>query len=400
MTDRPLRIAIVHPDLGLGGAERLVVDAAVELQARGHQVSIVTGSHNPARAFRETTDGSLQIHVRGGWIPLHVGGRLRAPAAIARAIVGALAALRAAERPDVVLCDVTPHVIPLLRALRPSLPVVFYCHYPDQLLTPRRRGWYHWYRAPIDALEEAGVRMASAVLVNSHYTGKAFAVTYPRGRTPQVVYPGVDVDRWSPRRTPSSGSGAMILSVARFERAKNVMLAVDAFAALRRRVSADTRASLRLVLAGGFDPRLTECVETLDGLMRAVAAHGLEPHVDLRPSLPDADLHALMTDALAVVCTPTNEHFGYVPVEAMACGRPVVAVAGGGFAETVVDGETGYLVPPTPEAVAGALARLVEDPSLADQLGRAGRARAVSVLSRSAFGDRLEAVVRRVCTQV
>lgn len=54
-------MAFIHPDLGLGGAERLIVDAAVGLQRRGYDVTIFTGYHNPNHAFPETIDGSLKV---------------------------------------------------------------------------------------------------------------------------------------------------------------------------------------------------------------------------------------------------------------------------------------------------------------------------------------------------
>lgn len=55
------RLAFLHPDLGLGGAERLIVDAAVGLQQRGYQVTIYTGYHDKGHAFPETTDGTLNV---------------------------------------------------------------------------------------------------------------------------------------------------------------------------------------------------------------------------------------------------------------------------------------------------------------------------------------------------
>jgi len=393
--DRPLRVAILHPDLGLGGAERLIVDAALELQHRGHRVTIFTGSHDPARAFEETCDGTLDVRVCGGRLPLHAAGRLRVVGAITKMATGAAAILRDEARPDVVLCDVVPHVIPLFRMLRRELPVVFYCHFPDQLLTPPRRGLYRWYRSPIDALETAGTARAAAVLVNSRYTSGVFARTYPGiGITPDVVYPGVDTDRWTPQPAPPRGR-TTIVSVARFERSKNVALAITAFAALRTLVPPEVWAPLRLVLAGGFDARLTDCVETLDELRRLTRSSGIEDRVDFHPSCPEADLRALVADASAVVYTPEHEHFGYVPVEAMACGRPVVAVASGGPCETVVDGETGFLVPPTTEAFADALARLISNAAIADRMGAAGRARVETTFSRATFGAHLDATLRR-----
>jgi alpha-1,3/alpha-1,6-mannosyltransferase len=398
-SDRPLRVAILHPDLGLGGAERLIVDAALELQARGHRVTIFTGSHDPARAFGETCDGTLDVRVHGARLPLHVGGRLRVAAAIAKTAIAARAVLRDTDRPDVVLCDVVPHVIPLFRALRRQLPVLFYCHFPDRLLTPPRRGAYRWYRAPFDALESAGTSMAATVFVNSRYTAGVFARAYPAlTLAPEVLYPGVDVERWAPGPAPPAGR-TTIVSVARFERSKNAELAIAAFATLRELLPPALFAPLRLAMAGGFDARLPECVETLAELRRVAQASDLGDRIDFLPSCPESGLRALVAGALAVAYTPEHEHFGYVPVEAMACGRPVVAVASGGPLETIVDGETGFLVAPTAGAFAGALAQLVAAPDRAGRMGEAGRARVVAHFSRAAFGARLDAAVRDAVTR-
>lgn len=57
--ERKLRIAIIHPDLGIGGAEKLVVDTALGLQARGHEVELLTSHHDPKHCFEPTRDGEL-----------------------------------------------------------------------------------------------------------------------------------------------------------------------------------------------------------------------------------------------------------------------------------------------------------------------------------------------------
>lgn len=68
------------------------------------------------------------------------------------------------------------------------------------------------------------------------------------------------------------------------------------------------------------------------------------------------------------------EPFGRVVVEAMMCGRPVVATRGGGVTEIIRDGETGLLVPPADApALAAALGRILTDPTLAEKLGKKGR---------------------------
>ncbi|QQR73859.1 MAG: glycosyltransferase family 4 protein [Holophagales bacterium] len=86
---------------------------------------------------------------------------------------------------------------------------------------------------------------------------------------------------------------------------------------------------------------------------------------------------AILADVAVLVHPAEQESFGRVLVEAMAAGRPVVAPRGGGAAEIVVDGETGFLVPcGDAAAMAAAVTRLLESPDLARRMGEAGRARA------------------------
>ena len=90
--------------------------------------------------------------------------------------------------------------------------------------------------------------------------------------------------------------------------------------------------------------------------------------------------------------TPQHEHFGIVPLEAMAAARPVVACDNGGPLESVPDGAGGFLREPTPAAWAGALEALL-DARAAAKMGAAARAHVASAFSRAAFGDRLDAHV-------
>lgn len=81
---------------------------------------------------------------------------------------------------------------------------------------------------------------------------------------------------------------------------------------------------------------------------------------------------------LLVLPSVRPEPFGMVVLEAMASGRPVIATAHGGPLETIIDGETGYLVPPAhPDDLANALRQLANDPDLCERQGKNGRARAI-----------------------
>ncbi len=393
--NRRLKIAVLHPYLGLGGAERLIVDAAIELQAAGHRVTVFTTHHDPERSFEVTRDGRLDIRVHGNFLPRAVGQRLRAPCTIARMGVLACAPALRANSYDVVLCDLVAHIVPLVRR-RTHAKVVFYCHFPDRLLAPQRGALYRMYRIPIDRMEEWGLRLSHRVLVNSQFTAACFRRSFSRlAALPlDVVYPGVELEVASGR--DGGAASLTIACIGRFAPEKNQRLAIQAMAALRERIAASVFADVRLVIAGGYDQRLREQRGTLYDLQRAAAQHGLSGQIDLRCSPHDAERAALLSACRCVVYTPMDEHFGLVPVEAMAAAKPVVAVDSGGVRETVCHERTGLLCPPTPDAFADSLARLLTDDDLARRMGREGRARAEQLFSRAAFGGRLEAILHAV----
>lgn len=130
-------------------------------------------------------------------------------------------------------------------------------------------------------------------------------------------------------------------------------------------------------------------------LILQVAELGLQDAVAFLPSFTDAQRSALLAAATVVVYTPQNEHFGIVPIEAMAAGKPVVACSSGGPKESIADGETGLLCDPTPAAFAAALGRLLEGGGKeATRMGKAARARVEAMFSRPAFGSTLDKYVR------
>jgi len=166
-----------------------------------------------------------------------------------------------------------------------------------------------------------------------------------------------------------------ILSVGRLVPRKGVDTVIQALALLRDKGFPDTEL---LIVGGkanagsGADPEATR-------LALLAAELGLGKHVTFQGQVPREDMPGIFRSADAVVCTPWYEPFGIVPLEAMACGIPVVAAAVGGLADTVLDNATGIHVPPrAPEATADALAMLLSSPQLRQELGAAGRIRAAA----------------------
>ncbi|MGH8905224.1 MAG: glycogen synthase [Egibacteraceae bacterium] len=119
----------------------------------------------------------------------------------------------------------------------------------------------------------------------------------------------------------------------------------------------------------------------------------------LRETLPRPDLAQILSHASVFVCPSVYEPFGMVNLEAMACQAPVVATAVGGIPEIVVDGETGYLVPPgDPGALAERINLLLADRALQRRFGKAGRARVLACFSWTTVAERTAALYDRLCS--
>lgn len=404
-----LSVVFVHPDLGIGGAERLVVDSASALQRRGHRVSVWTAHHDRSHCFPETRH-TLAVQVRGDWLPRSVCGGMRALCAWLRVLyVCVCVAWSEHGEADVFVCDQVALAVPLLRWLVPRARVIFYCHFPDLLLSGERHGLLkRCYRRPLDWLEEWCTGVAHHVFVNSRFTEQVFRETFlSLASLPvQVLHPALNGSSFDHTKavpdtqlcqlilgsdSPSSQCPRFILSLNRYERKKNVVLAVDTLALLL-----DEFSDLRLVIAGGYDRLSVENVQHYAELARACESRGVSARVTMLRSPDDALKRQLLRKCSMLLYTPSDEHFGIVPLEAMYSSRPVVAVDSGGPRETVQHELTGLLCPATAESFSEAAARLLREPELADRMGIAGKQRVQSYFSLEAFAEQLDEVVRQV----
>ena len=199
-----------------------------------------------------------------------------------------------------------------------------------------------------------------------------------------IVPNGLDVDRFAHPGPPAEGMppGRLLLWVGRLDPQKGFPVLIRAFARL-----ADAFPDLWLLVAG--DGRDRGAAGSLpEAVRRRVRMLGAVRHEDLPPYHAAAEVFVSSATA--------RESFGYVLVEAMAAGLPVVATDIAGYREVVRDGVEGLLVPPNdPDALARALARILSDPGLAARLGVAGRERARG-FAWDFIVPRIEAIYRRV----
>lgn len=400
-----VRVVFIHPDLGIGGAERAVVDAALALKSRGHEVEFVTSHHNPSHCFQETKDGRLKVTVAGDWLPRKIFNRFYALCAYIRMIyVAAYLVFFSSIRYDLVFCDQISACLPILKLV--AAKVIFYCHFPDLLLTQRKTFWKQMYRAPLDFIEEKTTGMADCILVNSKFTASVFHETFIRLQhiQPEVLYPIPDFSAFDlPVDAPDPSlnllrSKFIFLSINRYERKKNLPLAIRAYGKL---MELKPDADANLIIAGGYDNRVVENVEHHMELVNLCKQLELDQRVTFLRSFSDAQKRTLLAYSTCLIYTPDREHFGIVPIEAMYMKCPVIAIKSGGPLETIEDSVTGFLCEPdNEEEMARAMLKFVEDPNLAGKLGEAGRSRVTNMFSFVNFTNKLDSIVQHFTSRI
>lgn len=211
---------------------------------------------------------------------------------------------------------------------------------------------------------------ARLVAVNSEETGRAFTKAGGEANKVRIVYNGFDPAKakiYEPgaaarlRAELGLGPQPLVGLFGRLSEWKGQHVFLEAIAAME---------GVQAVIAGGalfgqeaYEARIREQASHL-GLDGRVRFLGFRSDVPELMAAMDAVAHT------SIVAEP----FGRVVVEAMMCGRPVVATRGGGVTEIIRDGETGLLVPPgEASALAAALGRILSDPALAEKLAQKGR---------------------------
>jgi len=400
--DDQLRIAFIHPDLGIGGAEQLVINLAIALQNQGHYVKIYTPYHNPNHCFKETKDGTLNVEVRGSCFPSHIFGKFVAFCAYIRMILAALYIIFYGGYYDCIIVDQVSVCVPLLRLFRRK--VLFYCHFPDKLLCVERRSIFkRFYRFFLDFFEEITLIPANLILVNSHFTQGIFYANFPilkRLKTPtEVLYPSIDLKKFDSQELnekPSEKSDFItepfFLSLNRYERKKNINLAIEAFAKFKEK---NEKSPVKLVIAGGYDPRLPENVQHKNELEESAKKLKVFDCVSFKINVNDEERCYLLKNALALLYTPENEHFGIVPLEAQYMETPVLASNSGGPKETVVEKETGFLLSKKPEDWAEKMQILAQETKLREEMGKNGKENVLNKFSFKAFANFTDEFVKK-----
>ena len=237
-------------------------------------------------------------------------------------------------------------------------------------------------------IEQLVVRTVERLIAQCPAEDEELLREYGARRDQVTLIPSaVDTDRFRPTNRLEARqalgldpAAEIIVYVGRVIPRKDIRNVVQALARLnqRRRSRGDERCPT-LIVVGGESERPDPAATPEIGVLRALAAElGVARQVRFAGRRQPDELHRWYSAADVAVTTPWYEPFGLTPLEAMACGAPVIGSQVGGIGFTIADGETGFLVPPRdPDALAARLETLLANAALRDRFGEAGRARVV-----------------------
>ncbi|GAY13350.1 glycosyltransferase [Mycobacterium sp. shizuoka-1] len=372
----------VEPGRDAGVRSIYVAELSAAMAARGHDVTVYTRRSDPdSPQCIVTAQGYTVVHVDAGRAePLP---ETEVSDYLAK-FSHALAEHWAEEPPDVVHAHYWTSGVATEFATRGTgIPTVQTFHELGAA-KDRQIGRHHTEVTARRKLEGLVARHASWVVAT--YTDELrelIRLGCPRSHA-SVVPCGVDVDKFS-TTGPSAGRGdrPRIVAVGTAAGHKGFDTIIIALRAIPR---------AELVIVGGPDVESLAEDDEVRRLSVLASELGVAERVVFTGPIPHDAMPEMLRSADVVLSTPWSEGFGIVPLEAMACGVPVIASAVGGMPDTIVHDVTGCLVPPrNPRAIAAATTKMLNDAFLRRSQGLAGRDRACA---RYAWDEVADEVLR------
>ncbi|MDB5092888.1 MAG: glycosyl transferase, group 1 [Candidatus Eremiobacteraeota bacterium] len=358
-----------------GGQNVHVAALASGAAKLGHHVTVYTRRDDPALPDRVVMAPGVTVeHVNAG-PPAPIPKDAIYPHL--RGFAGHLRHAWAVERPDIVHSHFWMSGIATCAAAKPlAIPAVHTFH---ALGAEKRRFQGAADTSPDTRIadEEKIVRTVDRVIATSSAEVFELLRMGAHPRSVRIVPCGVDVSLFTPEGPCESrrSDRRRIVALSRLVPRKGIADVIEALVAVP---------DAELVVAGGGEgPDLPSDPEA-QRLSALASRCGVEDRVAFRGRVERDAVPPLLRSADVVVCTPWYEPFGIVPLEAMACGVPVVVSSVGGLVDTVLDGTTGIHVPPrSPHRLAEALNDLLADEARRSMLGRLGAERVRSRYSWS-----------------
>ncbi len=353
-----MKILFLTNELGTGGAEKLTVSYALGMSRRGHQVGVAFSSRDSQAA--PLLEAGIDIFPLSpkGLRPSTVTGWARR-----------LRRLVDDQRPDVIHAQsVTSAVAARLAARRIPLLVTI-----------------HGISKANEPLASILLRGANVRLTAVSEVAAAGLLKHAWAPSVDILGPGIDIEQFSRQAAgnpPNLIGEQRLVCVARQDHVKGVDVLVRA---LPEVVRSYPDAGLTIVGDGG----------DLEPNRELAAELGVSQHVEFVGLIPFAAPYIAGADL--IILPSRREGLPVVALEALAVGRPVVATDVGGTSTVIVEGETGWLVPPEDSrALAAAIVDCLADPAEAKRRAAAGRNRVEERFGSEPMLDKVEGHLRQL----
>ncbi|MCX6723469.1 MAG: glycosyltransferase [Candidatus Staskawiczbacteria bacterium] len=256
----------------------------------------------------------------------------------------------------------------------PKIPIICYCHTPLKITHDNitrqiyldkhqfKKPFFIFFEKVFRFLDKIAWRRYAYIFCNSQEVkNRILKARLAPATNIEILHPGVDLTSIKPTWQYDN----YFLQPSRIKWYKNTALAVEAFKKFYLE-NQDLR-KFKLIIASQVDKASKPYYEYLLALSRDIE------NIQII-SNPDDELYKnLFQNAYAILHTTFNEDWGIVPLEAMAYGKPVIAVNQGGPTESIIDKETGFLVNPNAQEFSKAMKTLAEDMNLTQKIGKNAR---------------------------
>jgi glycosyltransferase involved in cell wall biosynthesis len=357
-----MHVVYLHPHFSHpGGAGTVVLETAKRLVKMGVKVSIITQT-----GTSEILKENPGIHFE------FIGGPI--PSSFSYWIQYFITYKKVEKILDTINPDIIfPQVFPanywgfLYKKHNPKIPCIWFCHDPNAFVHDKRV--INGLPAPMricakisnpimKVVDKKLVSCVDYIIVNSDFTASRCKKIYGISKT-ETIYPGVDINEFP--RTPVEKEN-YILCVSFLTKFKNIGLVIKSVFLMKKR-----GITIKLIIIGDGEEK-----KNLISLSKKL---GLTENVFFTGRIDDREfLFSYYARALCVVFPSIDEPFGIVPIEAQAAWTPVIATKSGGPMESVVDGESGFLIQPDSlDELVEKLLYLSQNPSIAESMGISGR---------------------------
>jgi len=357
-----------------GGSNKFAADLASALHDVGHEVAICAWDRpEPNRSYEEF----FSIPPDRWFIPgfrYNFGKLYRITFNLTSAVKRCVEKFK----PEIIINTTTEPSV--LRLVPSFIKKISFVHYPTELTAYAHSLKYEIYRSIYWWIHYKTIKDLDAVVCNSNYIKEITYLLWKCSLSDKskyrAIYPCVDIHRFEGEEERER----KVCYVGRIDKNKGIDMVIDAFLKVRSTI---TDAKLEIVGGVKGSPWAEAYYPSLVSRLTQIGDKGIA----LKTDVPSSEIVRTLLSSKCMANFNPEEHFGIVPVEAMAAGTPPIVADGGGQRETVIQGETGYLVHSMDE-MADAMRNLLSNDEVFERISQAGRRRAAENFSKEVFAQK------------